>query len=412
MKKFILPVLLILTTVLFLSPKAKAQTGADCSYKNYEWESYRCFEVFNSCQKACSDKAKGSYLDEVSPADKYGACMKASDCHGKTKACRDQAWANYQACKNAGKNEEKTPSEKSSGLPVFIGEWFARFSKAIDGLIVFPEVFEAVLDNKFYIAPDIPDITELTLEEMFQGHWYPDKDEEDSYRPPTLTTEEEQRAWSFLPNYIPGEENVTLIKGQSEIKMPTSSDFIPMPPKGGDTLQVTYLDSTVRSNSDMVQLGYAWSADSGSVMNVPKWSEVKFQEPVEVKGLTSHTVKLEQGEIEVKVKNNKPAENQFGVDAGWLGVTVSRTHFWVSQSQNKKLAVIGVYEGEVEVKTRDGKTIKVKPDGGKPGVVVVSRKLSPVKLAVAGVVLTTIIGGAGIIIKRKLAFKSSNKKRR
>src|SRR3990167_729530 len=330
MKKFILPVLLILTTVLFLSPKAKAQTGADCSYKNYEWESYRCFEVFNSCQKACSDKAKGSYLDEVSPAYKY-----------------------------AGKNEEKTPSEKSSGLPVFIGEWFARFSKAIDGLIVFPEVFEAVLDNKFYIAPDIPDITELTLEEMFQGHWYPDKDEEDSYRPPTLTTEEEQRAWSFLPNYIPGEENVTLIKGQSEIKMPTSSDFIPITSKGGDTLQVTYLDSTVRSNSDMVQLGYAWSADSGSVMNVPKWSEVKFQEPVEVKGLTSHTVKLEQGEIEVKVKNNKPAENQFGVDAGWLGVTVSRTHFWVSQSQNKKLAVIGVYEGEVEVKTRDGKTIKV-----------------------------------------------------
>ncbi|MBI4035919.1 S-layer homology domain-containing protein [Candidatus Daviesbacteria bacterium] len=85
--------------------KPQQQTGTDCSYKNYEWESYRCFEVFNSCQKVCSDNAKGSYLDEVSPADKYDACMKASDCHGKTQVCRDQAWANYQACKNAGKQE-------------------------------------------------------------------------------------------------------------------------------------------------------------------------------------------------------------------------------------------------------------------------------------------------------------------
>ncbi|MBI2597028.1 FecR domain-containing protein, partial [Candidatus Daviesbacteria bacterium] len=174
---------------------------------------------------------------------------------------------------------------------------------------------------------------------------------------------------------------------------------------------VTFFDSTVKSTSDAVQLRYAWSPDSGAVINVPNWSEIKFREPVEVGGFTSRRVELGQGEIEVKIRNNKPAENQFGIDAGWLGVTASRTHFWVSQSEDKKVAVIGVYEGEVEVKTKDGRTVKVKTDTDKPGVAVVSQKLSPVKLAIAGLVLVLIIGGTVLILKRKFASIVTGKKR-
>lgn len=258
----------------------------------------KCTKNFNACISLCGEETKKpdgtAYFNS---GEIYSRCTEREQCQEKSSACGDKALENFWTCRKSDKKPKE--AKKETPNPVFIGEWFSRFSEAIDGLIALPGAFEAVLDNKFYIAPDIPDITELTLEEMFQGHWYPDKDEEDSYRPPTLTTEEEQRAWSFLPNYIPGEENVTVIKGQSEIKMPTSSDFIPIPPKGGNTLKVTYIDSTVRSTSDIVELG--------------------------------------QGEMEVRVRNNKPAENQFGVDAGWLGVTVSRTHFWVSQSQDKKL---------------------------------------------------------------------------
>ncbi len=364
----------------------------------------KCTENFNACIYSCGEETKkpdGTVY--FNSGEIYSRCTKREQCTEKSSACNAKALEDFWACRKSDKKPKEAKKEApNQTLPIFIGEWFSRFSEAIDGLISLPGAFEAVLDNKFYIAPDIPDITELTLEEMFQGHWYPDKDEEDSYRPPTLTTEEEQRAWSFLPNYIPGEENVTLIKGQGEIKTPTSSDFIQILPKGGDTLQATYLDSTMRSTSDMVQLGYTWSADSGSVISAPEWSEIKFRKPVEVEGFTSHTVELGQGEIEVRVRNNKPAENQFGVDAGWLGVTVSRTHFWISQSKDKKLAVIGVYEGEVEVKTKDGQTVKVKPDGGKQGVVVVSRQLSVTKLAVASVVIITVaIGIAWYIKKRK-----------
>ncbi|MBI4035918.1 FecR domain-containing protein [Candidatus Daviesbacteria bacterium] len=400
----ILPILILFIASIFLfNSYAHAKTDAECR-PVFDQDMKKCTENFNACIYSCGEETKkpdGTVY--FNSGEIYSRCTKREQCTEKSSACNAKALEDFWACRKSDKKPKEAKKEApNQTLPIFIGEWFSRFSEAIDGLISLPGAFEAVLDNKFYIAPDIPDITELTLEEMFQGHWYPDKDEEDSYRPPTLTTEEEQRAWSFLPNYIPGEENVTLIKGQGEIKTPTSSDFIQILPKGGDTLQATYLDSTMRSTSDMVQLGYTWSADSGSVISAPEWSEIKFRKPVEVEGFTSHTVELGQGEIEVRVRNNKPAENQFGVDAGWLGVTVSRTHFWISQSKDKKLAVIGVYEGEVEVKTKDGQTVKVKPDGGKQGVVVVSRQLSVTKLAVASVVIITVaIGIAWYIKKRK-----------
>ncbi|MBI2338408.1 FecR domain-containing protein [Candidatus Daviesbacteria bacterium] len=411
MKKLILSIIILLTAVFFLPPKAEAQTSTDC-HEVFTKESNSCLKESTKCTNECVDKAEAAMSLTVDGGKVNLECQR-SVCDPASKTCNDQAMANFRACQDARKAKEKSVPEveKETSTPVFIGEWFSRFSKAIDGLIVLPEAFDAVLDNKFYLAPDIPDLSELSLEEMFQGHWYPNKDEEDSYRPSTLTTEGEQKAWEFLPDYDPDEENITVIEGQGEIKMPTSSDFIPITSKGGDTLQVTYLDSAVRSTSDTVQLGYTWSADSGSVMNVPQWSEIKFRKPVEIKGSTSHTVELGQGEIEVKVRNNKPAENQFGVDAGWLGVTVSRTHFWISQSKDKKLAVIGVYEGEVEVKTKDGQTVKVKPDGGKPGVVVVSRQLSVFKLAAIGVILAVITGSIIWFLKKRIKVVKFSKKR-
>lgn len=209
-----------------------------------------------------------------------------------------------------------------------------------------------------------------------------------------------------LPNYIPGEENINVVKGQGEVKSPTSTQFILMNPKGDDTLQVTYLDSTVRSTSDAMQIQYIWEADSGSVINVPKWAEIKFLKPVQDEKTQEikRMVKLNKGELEVRVKNTD-SKNKFGVQGDFFDLFVVQTHFWISQSQDKKLAVIGVYEGEIEVKTKDGKTIRIKPDGDKPGVVVVSRKLSPVKLALASVVLVGIIGGI-------IWFLNRNKKKK
>lgn len=74
------------------------------------------------------------------------------------------------------------------------------------------------------------------------------------------------------------------------------------------------------------------------------------------------------------------------------------------------MAVIGVYEGEVEVKTKDGQAIKVKPSGDKPGVVVVSRQLSVFKLTIVGVILAVIVSGIVWLIKKKTSVKVFKKR--
>lgn len=405
MKKLILPIILLLTAVLFLAPKADAQTREECD-KTRARASYNCLTGWTKCYYPCVDKTK-----DVSAC--YKTCKQSED------ACNKQVDANHKACLGAiPKEDAKVSSEENAQPrqqpPASEAKKETPKQDGIRAMVGTHEIYDAARGayinlNDFYgtVSGWIVDAT--TGEKIYKGGG----DSENLLkRRPLISKEHEQKSWEeFLPIFTPGKENITAIQGQGEIKTSASPQFILIGPKSGDTLQVTYLDSTVRSTSDNTQLRYTWSADSGAVINVPKWSEIKFREPVEVEGFTSRTVELGQGEIEVKVRNNKPAENQFGVDAGWLGVTVSRTHFWVSQSQDKKSAVIGVYEGEVEVKTKDGKTIRIKPDGDKPGVVVVSRKLSPVKLVLVGLVIITVLGGIVLILRKRLLSNLLKKKR-
>ncbi|MBI1918988.1 hypothetical protein HYS29_00150 [Candidatus Microgenomates bacterium] len=358
MKKFILLILFLFTVLFFSSSKVNAQTGADCSYKNYEWESYRCFEVFNSCQKACSDKAKGSYLDEVSPADKYNACMKASDCHGKTQACRDQAWADYQACKNADKNEEKTPKEAAKKETATD---FVEFINGLPYILLNPKVetvkvtyLDSENNGQLKIATDNDDIPQ-DIKELFE-----------KFKP--MTDEEFKEIWNSRPNDLATDEDRI-------VEIGTGQDL---------------------------KKGYWWSSDAGAVISSPSWEDIKFKEPIKNNNTQKilRMVELDQGQLEVKLKDPEP-QNKFGVQGDFFDLFVIQTHFWISQSQDKKMAVIGVYEGEVEVKTKDGKTVKVKPNEGKPGVVVVSQKLSPVKLGVVGLVLVVIIGGVVLLLKKR-----------
>ena len=63
----------------------------------------------------------------------------------------------------------------------------------------------------------------------------------------------------------------------------------------------------------------------------------------------------------------------------------------------------------MEVKTKDGKTTTVSPDGDEPGVVIVTQKLLVPKLAVAGLVLAGAIGGVILVLRKRF---SKEKKRR
>ncbi len=405
-----------------MPPKAEAQTGTDCSYKNYEWESYRCFDVFNSCQKACSDQAKGSYLDEVSPADKYDACMKASDCHGKTQACRDQAWANYQACKNAGKNEEKapkeavkeekTPLEKLSDMPVFIGEWFERVSLAWVGLIM--------QDAMIGIGRELitePEIAMLKEEEAAKDYIYTLSDEYvkdvTGYTKAELKLREPRISDPIIQKLKQGgqKSSLEIIAGLGQIKEPGSNQFIPLTSKE-TPIVITFIDATIRSTSDNLQLGYTWGVDAGSVIDVSPQTEIQFLKPVQdeqTQDVTA-TVKLNLGEVEVKTKNNSP-QNKFKIEGGSLSVVAPRTHFWVSKNTDKNQTVVGIYEGEVQITTKDGKTTSLFPNGDKPGVMIITQKLSPIKLAIAGLLAAGVIGGIIWFIKKRSQSKLSKKKK-
>lgn len=398
MKKAILPIVFLLTTtllVLLVSPKADAQLqiGQDCTYENYYKESNKCTTVvFNACQDACSEKATGSYLDEVSPADKYDACMKASDCFGKAHACRDQAWADYQACKNVSKSSQSPPKEaaKEEVTPV---------------------------PTKKSAQPDFSVINSYVGLIWQQINRYLSLDKLEGVLGETILHSVGKKSQRENEAEYMSRESYKALQEAANQRRMEKPEFFPATGKE-EFISVTYLDKPDVVNSpinvpdrDDIKV-YPWGGGNGVTIQSNHWENIKFREPVEVDGITSHVLELEQGAVEVKVKNDNLSENKFGVDAGWLGVTVSRTHFWVSKDEDKKSAIVAVYEGEVEVRIRNGKTVNVSPENGKPGVLVVSQKLSPVKVGIAGLIVVGVLGGIILLLRKRITSKVFSKKKK
>lgn len=233
---------------------------------------------------------------------------------------------------------------------------------------------------------------------------------------PAISTDDEGKAWDFLPGYIsPQGENITVVKGQGQLKPSNSGQSVTvsntsknMPAFG------TFVDSIFAGNtSEAVQLKYTWLMDSGAVINVAPKTEIKFIKPAPGEAVkeAKRMIMLDKGEIEVKVKNTNP-ENKFGVQTEILDLIVIGTHFRVSHDPNKKQTVVGVYEGKVEVKTKDGQITTVTPSGDdKPGVIVVAQKFSVTKLALFGLVLVAAIVGIALFLRRKSIKSSGSKKK-
>lgn len=234
---------------------------------------------------------------------------------------------------------------------------------------------------------------------------------------PAISTDSEGKAWNFLPGYIPSKgENITVVKGQGQLKPSKSNQSVTvsntsknMPAFG------TFVDSIFTgATSEMVTFRYTWGAESGAVVNVTPKTEIKFVKPAPGEAIkeAKRMIMLNKGEIEVKVKNTNP-ENKFEVQTEIVDLIVIGTHFWVSHDPDKKHTVVGVYEGKVEVKTKDGKTATVSPNGdpstssglGKPGIVVVSQKLSIIKIFTALGIMTLVVSSIFWFIKRKTAKK-------
>lgn len=385
MKKFSLPIVVVflgLLTTAFLLPQEIRAQKTDC-HGAFNKESNSCLKGSTECINSCVEKGYAAMSLAVDGAKVSIECQR-NVCDPAAGACNNKAKANFRACGKSGKQPgtAKTSKQGSNWLE-FLG---------INPYQTWLRVQELVEVAEFYASGDLDESLEGGFLNLFGRKGIRQKDEEavkakerpfevafgkdwrEQLNQPKLDVKTEEEAWE---SPVSKEEPVIDVSGTSDTKR------------------------------------YSWDENSGAVVKSNDWERIKFREPVEVGGLTTHTLELGEGAIEVKVRNNNPAENQFGVDAGWLGVTVSRTHFYVSKDPNGKFAIVSVYEGEVEVKTRDGKIVKVKPDGNKPGVVVVSRKISLVKLAVVGLILVVTTGGiVFLLIRRKFTPKGFSKKRK
>lgn len=103
--------------------------------------------------------------------------------------------------------------------------------------------------------------------------------------------------------------------------------------------------------------------------------EIKYGKPIEEE--TQKPIDWEQIKFKVKTPNSS--------------VTVSRTHYLVRYDEKEDETTVVVLEGEVEVAPNVGRQVTVMPKNGEPGVVVIIRKPSIVKLILVGAVLVTII---------------------
>ena len=128
-------------------------------------------------------------------------------------------------------------------------------------------------------------------------------------------------------------------------------------------------------------------------------------------GSNKKLLNLEEGEVEV-------IKNKSGVsDSGYDGIKTPnatvlsvQTHYWVSFDKKTDQTTVAVYEGKVEVKTKDGKTTTVSPNGNKPEVVVIAQKLSVTKLALAGIILTAVTVGIIFFLKKNKKAPTFKKK--
>lgn len=153
--------------------------------------------------------------------------------------------------------------------------------------------------------------------------------------------------------------------------------------------------SIIKSRDDQVVI---FPEPKGGIVVVESDSE--FTVPQEQQ---KPSIEVQKGTIEVKVEKSPPEQQAqpHEVHTEFMDLVVIGTHFWVSHEPGKQTTV-GVYEGTVQVTPRGSKTATpVSPNGNKPGVIVVSQKISPIKFAVVGLLAVGIIAAVLWVFRKK-----------
>lgn len=113
---------------------------------------------------------------------------------------------------------------------------------------------------------------------------------------------------------------------------------------------------------------------------------------------------LQNGTIEIKT--DEPTELHTDI----VDLIVIGTHFWVSHNSQLRQTTIGVFDGTVQVMPRGTQaSTMVSPSADNPRVIIVSQKISPIKLLISALVAITIIA---VVIWFQKKFPKKNKANR
>lgn len=421
MKNLILPIILLL--YLFLPINISAQdsfqeknitcgeakkilTTAECPFWARKLSTVWCYqEEF----KGTTAEEAMAYADIImSRPPSYildsNSCLEGP---GADQEESDQQTQPGQAKSNTSEAKSQS-SESTNPLPVFMGEWF-RFAAA--GLNLYKGIYETeilvmssrTLQDRINTEKDIKYINNLDDNYVWHTTGYTkDRLEEIIGREPDLSNDY-VRKLREIPQTTP--YSIDILNGQAQIKLPGQNDWSDL--KQGDKIPP---GSTVFTGMDTTTV---LTIENKGVVQIAPFSEVIINES----GLEQATlnkelfndIQIDKGEIEVNIESGVFTAPILDVHTPNATTSVRGTHLWVSYKDNQ--TVVGVYEGKVEVKTKDGRVKEVTPNSDQPGVIVISQKLSSVKLGIAGVVLTAVLGGVIMILRRKFAPRINKKKK-
>lgn len=119
---------------------------------------------------------------------------------------------------------------------------------------------------------------------------------------------------------------------------------------------------------------------------------------------------LKSGALDVIVEPQNG--RQFQMQTPNTEIFVIGTEFSVIYDSKKEQTVVAVYKGQVEVKTKDGQKTLVSANGNEPGMLVVSQKLSVLKIVIVGLVLVIIISAVAFFVKKRLGSPKKIQRKR
>lgn len=390
MKKFILPIIfLVLLSFAKYSHAQDSQTSKDCLKERHNAE-YECGQIHLACVNRCS----GQYIDKC-----IGACFD------EQYKCDDVAKAEYDKClkekpsetsvtSSQPQDEEQIEPEKSPQQmwhpPIFVGEWLKVINGLLylDDFIIFlwkhrtPEelaeidrqiTFIESLDEDFVwdrTGTDIDGVIQKIEDEPdLADDFFNKLNDYPKFKPPQILKERQQkeidRAYEEQTKNYQFLQDVEIDENGKPILIQTPQGTMKLSPTSREKAILRYKG------------------------NIPV---------------------LESGQLEVLEETK--GENRTRIETPTAEIFVIGTNFFVSFNSKLKDSTILVYEGQVEVKTKDGKKATISPDGDEPGMMIVSQKLSPVKIIILGLSLATVAGGVVMILKRRLISKGFIKKKK